>query len=342
MQKTILLLISLWLSTTEAPAQTPFYQGKTITLIVGSGAGTAYDIYARLLGSYVGKYLPGNPTVVVQNMPAAGGMVAANFVYGVAKPDGLTIASINPAHYFNQLQGNKEVKFDWPKFTWIASSDKSEHMLYMRTDAPYKTIQDVRKAAEPPKCGATGTGTSGHYVPRMLEETLGTKFNIVTGYAGGNEIDLATGRNEVVCWAFTTAAYFARKPYHTWRKTNFVRVLLQTGRKRDPQLPDVPLLSELMDEFKTPDLGRRVATVMLGSGELGRPIVASPALPADRVKLLREAFAKSMSDPALLEEAKQKRLEITPVGGEELAKIARDVIEQPPDVVERIKKILAQ
>ena len=234
------------------------------------------------------------------------------------------------------------MKFDWPKFTWIASSDKSEHMLYMRTDAPYKTIQDVRKAAEPPKCGATGTGTSGHYVPRMLEETLGTKFNIVTGYAGGNEIDLATERNEVVCRAFTTAAYFAREPYHTWRKTNFVRVLLQTGRKRDPQLPDVPLLSELMDEFKTPDLGRRVATVMLGSGELGRPIVASPALPADRVKLLREAFTKSMSDPALLEEAKQKRLEITPVGGEELAKIARDVIEQPPDVVERIKKILAQ
>ena len=341
MQKTILLLISLWLST-EVQAQTPFYQGKTITLIVGSGAGTAYDIYARLLGSYVGKYLPGNPTVVVQNMPAAGGMVAANFVYGVAKPDGLTLASINPAHYFNQLQGNKEVKFDWPKFTWVASSDKSEHMLYMRTDAPYKTIQDVRKAAEPPKCGATGTGTSGHYVPRMLEETLGTKFNIVTGYAGGNEIDLATERNEVVCRAFTTAAYFAREPYHTWRKTNFVRVLLQTGRKRDPQLPDVPLLSELMDEFKTPDLGRRVATVMLGSGELGRPIVASPALSADRVKLLREAFMKSMSDPALLEEAKQKRLEITPVGGEELAKIARDVIEQPPDVVERIKKILAQ
>jgi len=342
MQKTIFLLISLWLSTIEVQAQTPFYQGKTITLIVGSGAGTAYDIYARLLGSYVGKYLPGNPTVVVQNMPAAGGMVAANFVYGVAKPDGLTIASINPAHYFNQLQGNKEVKFDWPKFTWIASSDKSEHMLYMRTDAPYKTIQDERKAAKPPKCGATGTGTSGHYVPRMLEETLGTKFNIVTGYAGGNEIDLATERNEVVCRAFTTAAYFAREPYHTWRKTNFVRVLLQTGRKRDPQLPDVPLLSELMDEFKTPDLGRRVATVMLGSGELGRPIVASPALSADRVKLLREAFMKSMSDPALLEEAKQKRLEITPVGGDELAKIARDVIEQPPDVVERIKKILAQ
>ena len=342
MKQTIFCLMALLLYSAQVSAQAPTYQGKTVTLIVGSGAGTAYDIYARLLGSYIGKYLPGKPHVVVQNMPAAGGLVAANFVYGVAKPDGLTIASINPAHYFNQIQGNKEVKFDWPKFTWIASSDKSEHMLYMRADAPYRTMQDVRRASEPPKCGATGTGTSGHYIPKLLEETLGTKFTIVTGYAGGNEIDLATERNEVVCRSFTTAAYFAREPYHSWRKRGFVRVLMQTGRKRDPQLTDTPTLDELMAEFKTPDLGRRVSTVMLGSGELGRPIVASPALPADLTKLLRDAFMKSMSDPALLEEAKQKKLEITPVSGDELAKIARDVIEQPPDVLERIKKILAQ
>jgi tripartite-type tricarboxylate transporter receptor subunit TctC len=332
----------LLLAAANLQGQTPFYQGKTITFIVGSGAGTAYDMYGRLLANHIGKHIPGNPGVVVQNMPAAGGMVAANFIYGVAKPDGLTVVSINPAHYFNQLQGNKEVRFDWPKFTWLASSDKSEHMLYMRADAPYKTIQDVRKAAEPPKCGATGTGTSGHYIPRMLEETIGTKFNIVTGYAGGNEIDLATERNEVVCRAFTTAAYFAREPYHSWRKKNFVRILLQTGHKKDPQLPDVPLLSDLMDEFKTSDLGRRVATVMLGSGELGRPIVTSPGVPADRTKILRDAFMKAMADSALLADATKSKLEITAVGGEELAKIAKDVIDQPPEVVERIKKILAQ
>jgi tripartite-type tricarboxylate transporter receptor subunit TctC len=299
-------------------------------------------MYARLLGNYIGKHIPGNPTVLVQNMPAAGGLVAANYVYGVAKPDGLTVASINPAHYFNQLQGNKEVKFDWTKFTWLASSDKSEHMLYMRTDAPYKTIQDVRKASEPPKCGATGTGTSGHYIPRMLEEALGTKFTIVTGYAGGNEIDLATERNEVVCRSFTTAAYFAREPYHTWRKKGFVRILMQTGEKKDPRLPDTPLLGDLMNEFKTPELGRRVVTVMLGSGELGRPIVTTPGLPADRVKILRDAFLKGMNDPALLADATKSKLEITPVSGDELTKIAKDVIEQPPEVVERIKKILAQ
>lgn len=342
MKKLFFLVIILLGSLSELHAQAPFYQGKTITFLVGSGSGTAYDIYSRLLAAHIGKYLPGNPTVIVQNMPSAGGLVVANYVYAVAKPDGLTIASINPAHYFNQLQGNKEIKFDWPKFSWIASMDKSEHMLYIRSDTPYKTIEDVRKASEAPKCGATGTRTSGHYIPRMLEETLGTRFNIVTGYAGGNEIDLATERNEVVCRSFTTQAYFQREPYHTWRKKGFVRILMQTGRTRDPQLPDTPLLSELMDEFKTPDLGRRVAAVMLGSGELGRPVVASPATPRERVQLLRDAFIKSMNDPALLEEAKQRKLDITPVSGEALAKIARDVIDQPPDVVERIRLILAR
>ena len=326
-----------------ALAQTaPFYQGKTIRIIVGFTAGGLYDQYARILARHMPKYIPGNPNIIVQNMPGAGSLTATNYVYGVAKPDGLTLASINPAHYFNQLQGNKEVKFDWTRFTWLASSDKSEHMLYMRNDAPYKSIQDIRKASEPPKCGATGTGTSGHYIPRMLEEALGTKFTIVTGYAGGNEIDLATERNEVVCRSFTTAAYFAREPYHTWRKKNFVRILMQTGEKKDPRLPDTPLLSELMDEFKTSDLGRRVVTVMLGSGELGRPIVTTPGLPPERTKILRDAFMKSMNDPALLADAAKSRLEITPVGGEELTKIAKEVIEQPAEVIERIRKILAQ
>jgi tripartite-type tricarboxylate transporter receptor subunit TctC len=323
-------------------AQAPYYQGKTINYIVGSGAGTAYDIYARLLASHIGKHIPGNPNVIMQNMPAAGGIVAANYVYSVAKPDGLTIASINPAHYFNQLQGNKEIKFDWPKFTWLASPDKSEHMLYMRADAPYKSMRDIRDAKEPPKCGATGTGTSGHYIPRLLEELLGTKFNIVTGYAGGNEIDIATERNEVVCRSFTTQAYFSREPYHTWRKTNLVRILMQTGEKKDPQLPDTPLLKDLMNEFKSGALSRRVATVMLGSGELGRPMVAHPETPAERAKLLRDGFMKAMADPALLEEAKQKKLDITPVSGEQLAKVAKEVIDQPAEVVERIKNILAR
>lgn len=336
----VLFFFLLW--TYDLGAQTPFYQGKTLTIIVGSTAGTAYDLYARLIAQSMGKHTPGNPNIIVQNMAGAGSMIAANYVYGVAKPDGLTLASINPALYFNQLQGRKEVKYEWTKFAWIGSSDKSEHLLYMRADTPYKTLQDVRKATQPPKCGATGTGTTGHYMPRLLEETLGTKFEIVTGYPGGGEIDLAAERGEIQCRSLTIGAFYAREPYHTWRKKGFVRILVQTGRKRDSLLPDVPTLYELMDEYKTPQLARRVSTVILASGDLGRPIVAPPSLPPDRVKILRDAFMKTMSDRELLEEAKKKNLDITPTTGEELESLAKEVIAQPPEVVERMKKILAQ
>lgn len=340
--KKIIWCLWLLLPAPYLHAQTPFYQGKTLTIVVGSAAGTVYDIYARLLGRHVDKHLPGNPNVIVQNMPAAGSLVAANYIYGIAKPDGLTVVSINPALYFNQLQGQAEVKYDWTKFTWIASTDKSEHLMYMRADAPYKSLQDVRRSAERPKCGATATGTSGHYIPKLLEDTLGSKFNVVAGYPGGNEIDLAVQRGELHCRALTIAAYFAREPYHTWRKTGFARILMQTGKKRDSLLPDVPTLGELMDEVKTPETARRLSAVLLASGEFGRPLVSSPGLPPERTKLLRDAFMKSMNDPALLAEAEKQKLEITPSSGEELAKLAKEVIDQPREVIERMKKILGE
>ena len=323
-------------------AQAPFYQGKTVTIVVGSAAGTVYDLYARLLGQFINKHIPGNPNIVVQVMPGAGSVIAANYVYEVAKPDGLTIASINPRFHFNQLQGQKEVKYDWSKFSWVGSTDKSEHLLYMRADTPYKSMADVRKATQPPKCGATGAGTTGHYMPRLLEETLGTKFDIVTGYPGGGDIDLAVERGELQCRALTIGAFYAREPYHTWRKKGFARILVQTGHKRDELLPDTPTLRELMDDHKTPELSRRVSTVILASGEFGRPIVASPALPADKVKILREAFAKATSDPEFLAEAKKKNLDITPTPGDALESLAKEVMSQPPEVLERMKKVLGQ
>jgi len=333
----VLLLLTL---PGAAYAQTPYYQGKTLTIVVGSAAGTAYDIYARLIGQFIGKHIPGNPNIVVQNMTGAGSVIAANYIYEVAKPDGLTIGSINPALYFNQLEGRKEVKYDWSKFTWIGSSDKSEHLLYMRADTPYKSIQDVRQASVPPKCGATGTGTSGHYIPSLLGETLGAKFTIVTGYPGGGDIDLAAERGEIQCRALTIGAYYAREPYFSWRKKGFARILIQTGKTRDPLLPDVPTLWELMNEYKAPDIARRLSTLLLASGEFGRPIVAHPALTADKTKVLREGFIKALKDPALLEDAKKKNLDITPTPGEELESLAKEVIAQPPEIVERVKKIL--
>ena len=139
----------------------------------------------------------------------------------------------------------------------------------MRADTPYKTIEDVRTAKEPPRCGAQGTSDTAYYLPRLFNETLGTKFNLVQGYPGGPEIDLAVERGEIHCRAFTIEAFLSREPYHTWRKKGFVRNIIQTGRKRDAKLPDTPTVWELMDRYKTPDGGRRLATVVLASGSLG-------------------------------------------------------------------------
>ena len=133
------------------------------------------------MAQFMGKHIPGNPSFIVQNMTGAGSIIGANYLYNVSKPDGLTIGAIQPSIYFNQLMKQKEVRYDWAKFAWIGSSDKSDYLLYMRADLPYKTLADVRKAKEPPKCGSTGAGISGSYMPKLLEETLGTKFTIVAG-----------------------------------------------------------------------------------------------------------------------------------------------------------------
>ena len=174
-----------------------------------------------------------------------------------------------PSLYFDQLIGRKEAQYDWAKFVWIGSPVLGEYQMYMRADTPYKTIEDVRNAKEPPRCGAQGTSDTAYYMPKLFEETIGTKFNLVQGYPGGPEIDLAVERGEIHCRAFTIEAFLSREPYHTWRKKGFVRNIIQTGKKRDAKLPDTPTIWELMDKYKTPEQSRRLASVVLASGALG-------------------------------------------------------------------------
>lgn len=321
-------------------AQAPFYQGKTMTIVVGTKAGDVYDLYPRLLAEFWPKYLPGSPNIIVQNVPGAASLIAANQVYNTAKPDGLTLAAIYPALYFDQLIKRPEVKFEWTKWNWIGSTVRSNHLLYMRADTPYKTIDDVRNASTPPKCGATGVSSTGYYMPKLMEETLGTKFDIVSGYVAGQDIDLAVERGELQCRAFTITAYFAREPFISWRKRNFVNVLIQTGSKKDPRLKNTPTIYELMDKYKTNDAGRSLAKVILASGDFGRPIVAPPGVPADLVKLLRDSFEKTIRDPGLLAQAEKTKLEIDPTSGEDMQTLAKEVIATPPDVVARMRKLL--
>jgi tripartite-type tricarboxylate transporter receptor subunit TctC len=341
--KTLLGALIWFLATiSSAPAQTPFYQGKTIRIVTGYPAGDVNDLWPRLITQHMGKYIPGNPIFIVQNMPGASSMIAANYVYSVAKPDGLTLGWIAPTLYFDQLVGRKEVQYDWGKYSFIGSPAPSDHLLYMRSDSPYQSIEDIRRHAEPPKCGSGGPTGTGYYLPRLLDETLGTKFTIVLGYQGGGPIDLAVEKGEIHCRAMTIESFFAREPFHTWRKNNFVKTLVQTTKKRGARMADTPTIYELMDQYKTAEQARRVATVILAGGGFGRPLVGPAGVPPERLKTLQSAFLSALNDPALKLEAERRGYEWEPVAGQELGKLAKEVMSQPPPVIERMKKVLGQ
>jgi tripartite-type tricarboxylate transporter receptor subunit TctC len=313
-----------------------FYEGKTVRLIIGPGGG--YDYWGRLVARYMAKYIPGNPAFVVQNMPGAGSVIATNYVYNVAKPDGLTVGMPTQQIYMGEFVGNPEVKFQMRKFLWIGSPDRNPAILYMRADAPYKSIDDVIKSKVPPKCGGTGWESSSLIV--ALEDAIGAKFDLVIGYQEANQVDLAVVRGEVVCRDLGLTAHFSREPFLSWHAKGFDRHLLQTGRKRDARAPDTPTIFELMDQHKTTDINRRAVEVLTAGEEFGHPMMAPPGTPMDRVKILRDAYSKAMRDPELIVEAQKARWVIEPVSGEELQAVAERIMVQPPQVVEQVKKIL--
>lgn len=325
----------------ESPERDSFYAGKTVTILVGFERGVAYDLYPRLAAGHLDRHIPGNPRVVVENNPEAGSRTAER-LYREVTPDGSTIAALIPSLYLRQLTASAGGRFDLGRFAWIGSPAKSHYLLYMRADAPYKTMRDMRASAVPATCGSGDEASTGYYLPRLLEETLGAKFKIVTGFKRGPDVDLAVERGELQCRALTIDGFFSHEPYPTWLGSGFVRVLLQTGASRDARLPGVPTLSELMDGFKTADSGRRLARLVLASSEFGRPIAGPPGMPPERLKTLRDAYRSAMRDPALIADAKAGNLELNPVSGEELEALAKEVVAQPREVVEQMKRLLEQ
>jgi len=317
----------------------PFYQDKTIRIIVGFTSGGLYDQYARILARRMPKHIPGNPTIIVQNMPGAGSLTATNYVYTVGKPDGLTLGMPGSGIYLDQLLRRKEATFDVTNLTWIGSVDQRDLLLYIRADAPWKSLEDMLASKEQPKCGATGTSDLTTIMVNTLEETLGLKFNNVRGYPGGVEIDLAIEKGEIHCRGAGLTTHFAREPYFTWHKNGFDRHIVQTGAKQDPRLPDAPTLLELMEKKKTSAISRNVAKALLVSATLGRPLIGTPGIPADRVKFLREAYLKAFTEPEVIEEAKKSRLDLATLPGAEVAAQIREVMNQPKEVIERVKKL---
>jgi tripartite-type tricarboxylate transporter receptor subunit TctC len=340
MNRILLALLLIAIATSPVTAQTPFYQGKTVQIRVGFGAGGAFDVWARLMAQYLGKYVPGNPTFVVQNMTGGGSMIAANYVYGVAKPDGLTLGVVSPAMYIEQVTGKKEVQYDWFKFSYIGSPDKTERIFYMRADTGIKTLEDMRTVAETPRCGSTGIGSAAYYFPRLLQDTFGLKLMIVPGYPGAADVNLAIEKGEVHCFSGTVQAYFGSEPLRTWAKSGFARVLVQGGLKRDPRMASVPTLWELMDKNKSSELHRRLAKILLIPDDMGRPLFGPPGMPADRLKVLREGFNKMMSDPELLADAKKKGLDVAPLSGEDVEALIKEAGVPSPDVIQRLKPLM--
>ena len=324
----------------RAGAMKPVDFPASINLLVGFRPGAAYDLYARLTARYMLRYLSGHPEFIIENKPEAATETAKRIYQ--AKPDGSILAALIPALYLAQLSGKGDVGFDLSKLSWIGSPTKSHYLLYMRSTAPFKTMRDIRDAVTPPLCGAGTQTTTGYYVPKLLEETLGTRFNIRMGFEEGPDTDAAVERGEVQCRALTIDGFFSHEPYPTWIRKDIVRIILQTGSKRDSRLPKVPTLYEVMDEFKTSAPDRALVKLVLASSDFGRPLVGPPGMAADRLKTFRAAYDKAMRDPGLRREAKISPLEINPTSGSELEALARDVIAQPKDAVARMKKLMGQ
>ena len=336
----VLLPISVWQPVRAESQGEPFFKGKTLRFVVGSAPANFYDSWARLIARYWGKYIAGNPNVIVQNMPGAGSITATNYVYGVAKADGLTVVLPNNSIYIEQLIGRQEAHFDLRKYHWLGSASQDSIMFYMRADTGLKTVADIIKAKQPPSCGGSGTTSSDYIIARILELTVGAKINSVSGYQGGSDADLAVEKGEIACRAHTLASHFGREPFNAWHKKGFDLHLLQSGRKRDGRAPETPTVYEILEEFKVSSTKRRVAQALLSGGEFGRPVLVTPGTPADRVKILRESFRAVLKDPELLAEAKKSRMDVEYASGEELETLLKEVLSQPGEVVEQARKIL--
>lgn len=316
----LLLPVKLW--------SQDFYQGKTVRIINYSKPGDSYDAWARLMARHMPRYVPGNPAMIVENLPGAGGLVAVNEVYNRAKPDGLTLL-FPPRHFaVPQLVGEKNVKYDVAKFIYIGSADSEPYILGIRAKHSVKSISDLRRTGEPVRCASTGKGATSYDFLALLS-WAGFKIRIVSGYASKGEQLLAFERGEVDCVPGTYSGSFIPPV-----QRGDIKPLLQMGSKVFPDVPEV-LDVEMSSDAKT------LFRIFSSPLKAGRPIVGPPGIPPERVQILRRAFDQAIRDPMLASEAKKQQLEPAPLSAEEVAKIQRDIVTQPEKIAEAYKEALA-
>jgi tripartite-type tricarboxylate transporter receptor subunit TctC len=326
--KKILVAAVFALAATPALPQTGFYEGKTVTLVIGASGGSL-EIAARIVARHLGKHLPGNPTVIVQNMTGAAHLVATNHVYNVAKPDGLTLLAANPNVGIAQLTKVEAARFDVRRFQWLGSTGADGVALSIRSDLPYQSWEELKKADRELVVGTTGPGSNAHDFPLLLKEFAGAKFKFVSGYPANADILLAIERKEVDLWAaFATTIKLAAD-------RGAVRPIVR-GRVAIPGFENLPVDEELA----TSSVGKAIMGIRASPLAIGRAFAAPPATPADRVKLLREALAKAVKDGEFNAEMKKARIEVGYIAPEEVLKMFNALLEQPAEVQKEMMKYI--
>jgi tripartite-type tricarboxylate transporter receptor subunit TctC len=319
---------------TPAQAQADFYKGKTVDLMIGYSVGGGYDVYARLIARHLGKHIPGNPIVTPKNMDGAGSLRLANWLYNVASKEGLVFGTIGRGTGFDPLLGSKTAQFDGTKFNWIGSANDEVSVCVVWNGRSKVTKFDDLLTNEL-AVGGTGAAADTDQFPRIINGVLGTKMKIITGYPGGNDVNLAMERGEVdgrCGWSWSSVES-TRKAWITDKK---ITVLMQLSLKKHPDLPDVPLIVDLA---KT-DEQRQILKLIFARQPLGRPFLAPPGVPQDRVAMLRKAFMDTMADKEFLAEAEKAQLEITPVAGDAVQKLVTEVYQTPPAIAHKAAEIL--
>ena len=322
---------------TPSSAQDPvaaFYKGKQVNLVVGSSAGGGYDTYARLLGRHLGAHIPGEPVIVTSNMPGAGSNIAAAYIYNVAPKDGSAIGAVQTAAVLDPLFADKtRLQHESSKFIYLGSGTVDYYVCVVRADAPVKDFKDA--LTHEVIMGASAPGTSTRDFPALLNNTVGTKFRIVSGYPGTREITLAIEKGEVqgVC-GFSWSSLSAQHP--DWLASGFIRILVQENSKGHPEINRMGV-PHATDFAKSPQ-DRATMELVYASEVFGRPYVLPPGVPAERVAALRKAFLDTLHDPELKADGQKLGLDLDPISGEELQEIAARIYATPPDIVARAKQ----
>jgi len=324
--------ITMNLSLSLPASAQDFYAGKTVTIFVGYAAGSGYDVNARFVARHISAQLPGKPTVIVQNMPGAGALNAANHLANTAAKDGTAMALVARGMGIEPMLGGKGVRFDPLKLHWIGSTSRETSVIVVRADMGVKRIEDVRNREV--VVAGPSPGTDGVTYPNVLNNLLGTKFRIVMGYRSGKEMAMAVKRGEVQGRGSWSWASLKTEALEEVRNGEYV-LLLQMALRKSPELPDLPLVMD----FVTSAEQKQILEIILAGQEMAWPIFAPAEVPAERIALLRKAYADMLKTPEALSEAKKLGIDIDPVSGDDIAAMLRRLYSVSPEIVARVRKL---